>query len=71
MRYVLDSSAAFKWVVPELHSDKALRLRANFQAGVDELVSPDVFPGSWGTPLPAPNARGGSRSAKPCASGRT
>jgi predicted nucleic acid-binding protein len=51
MRYVLDSSVAFKWVVPELHSDKALRLRAAFQAGTDELVSPDVFPGELGHAL--------------------
>jgi predicted nucleic acid-binding protein len=42
---------AFKWVVPELHSDKALRLRASLQAGVDELLSPDVFPGELGHAL--------------------
>ena len=48
MRYILDSSVAFKWVVPEQHSDKALRLRASVQAGVDELLSPDVFPGELG-----------------------
>lgn len=27
MKRVLDSSVGFKWVVPEPHSDKALRLR--------------------------------------------
>jgi len=26
MKYVLDSSVAFKWLVPELNTDKALRL---------------------------------------------
>ena len=51
MRYVLDSSVAFKWVVPELHSDKALRLRASYQAGLNELLSPDVFPGELGHAL--------------------
>jgi len=51
MRYILDSSVAFKWVVPEVHSDKALRLRAGFQAGIHELLSPDVFPGEVGHAL--------------------
>jgi predicted nucleic acid-binding protein len=51
MRYVLDSSVAFKWVVPELHSDKALRLRADFQSGLHELLAPDVFPGELGHAL--------------------
>ncbi len=45
MRYVLDSSVAFKWVIPEKDSDAALRLRAQFQAGVHEFIAPDIFPG--------------------------
>jgi predicted nucleic acid-binding protein len=44
MKYVLDSSVAVKWVLPELDSAKALRLRADFQAGLHELIAPDVFP---------------------------
>jgi predicted nucleic acid-binding protein len=44
MRRVIDSSVAFKWVVPEPHSDKALRLRDNFRHGLLELLAPDVFP---------------------------
>jgi predicted nucleic acid-binding protein len=51
MKFVLDSSVAFKWVVPELHSDKALRLRSDFLASVHELLSPDVFPGEVGHAL--------------------
>ena len=51
MRYVLDSSVAFKWVVPEVHSDKALALRTGLQASVHELLSPDVFPGEVGHAL--------------------
>ncbi len=27
MKYVLDASVGFKWVIPETHSDKAIRLR--------------------------------------------
>jgi predicted nucleic acid-binding protein len=44
MRYVLDSSVALKWVLPEPDAAKALRLRADVQAGVHELLAPDVFP---------------------------
>ena len=34
MKVVLDSSVGFKWLVPELHSDKALRLRDDYLTGV-------------------------------------
>lgn len=51
MRYILDSSVAFKWVVPELHSDKALRLRTGFQAAAHEFLAPDIFPGELGHAL--------------------
>jgi predicted nucleic acid-binding protein len=44
MKYVLDSSVAFKWVVPENDSPRAVRLRDEFRAGVHELIAPDVFP---------------------------
>jgi predicted nucleic acid-binding protein len=44
MRYVLDSSVAFKWVVVEALADKARRLRDGFRNAVHELLTPDVFP---------------------------
>jgi predicted nucleic acid-binding protein len=44
MRYVLDSSVAFKWEVTETHSDKALRLRDDARLGRHQLIAPDVFP---------------------------
>jgi predicted nucleic acid-binding protein len=44
MKYVLDSSVAFKWVVIEVDSDKARRFRDEFRRGLHELVAPDVFP---------------------------
>ena len=44
MKYVLDSSVGFKWVVVEIHTDKARLLRDDFCNGVHELLSPDVFP---------------------------
>ena len=43
MKYVIDASVALKWVLPEINSDKALRLRSNFQAAIHELLSPDIF----------------------------
>ena len=44
MRRVIDSSVAFKWAVPEPHSDKAIRLRDDFRNGLLDLLAPDVFP---------------------------
>jgi predicted nucleic acid-binding protein len=44
MKYVLDSSVAFKWVVPETDSGKANQLREDFRQGVHELLAPDLFP---------------------------
>jgi predicted nucleic acid-binding protein len=44
MKYVIDSSVAFKWVVPEPNADKAHQLRADFENAVHDLLAPDVFP---------------------------
>src|SRR5687768_945674 len=44
MMRVLDSNVAVKWVLPELESAKALRLRDEFQQGIQELIAPDIFP---------------------------
>jgi len=44
MKYVMDSSVAVKWVIREVDSDKADLLRTDFQNGIHELVSPDIFP---------------------------
>lgn len=43
MKRVLDSSVGFKWLVPEPHSDKALRLRDDYRNGTLELIAPDIF----------------------------
>jgi hypothetical protein len=48
MRYVLDSSVAFKWSVPETDSDKALRLRDDFRAGAHDSL-PTSFRRNWPT----------------------
>ncbi len=44
MKYVLDSSVAFKWVVLEPWSDKARKLRDEFRQGLHEFIAPDIFP---------------------------
>ncbi len=44
MRYVLDSSAAIQWVLPEKDSAKAMRLRDDYHNGAHELLAPDLFP---------------------------
>ena len=44
MTLVFDSSAALKWVLPEAHSDRAVRLRDDFHIGVVDLIAPDIFP---------------------------
>jgi hypothetical protein len=44
MNYVVDSCVAFKWVVPESDTPRAVRLRDEFRAGLHDLIAPDVFP---------------------------
>jgi predicted nucleic acid-binding protein len=44
MKYVLDSSVAFKWEVPETDSDKANLLRDDFRNAIHELLAPDFLP---------------------------
>src|SRR5262245_6361840 len=44
MKYVVDSSVAFKWEVPETDSDKANLLRDDGRNGIHELLAPDFFP---------------------------
>jgi len=43
MKYVIDSSVALKWVLPEKDSDKAIRLRDDYRQGLHELIAPDWF----------------------------
>jgi hypothetical protein len=44
MKYVLDSSVALKWVLPEANSGKAIRLRDDYSNGLHELP-PFLFVG--------------------------
>jgi hypothetical protein len=36
MRYVLDSNVGLKWLLPEVDSDKALRIRNDY--GVSDMI---------------------------------
>jgi predicted nucleic acid-binding protein len=44
MKYVVDSSVGFKWLLVESLSDKARRLREDYVNGVHRLYAPDIFP---------------------------
>lgn len=44
MKYILDSSVAFKWAVQEVLSGKAEKLRDEFRQGLHMLLSPDILP---------------------------
>ena len=44
MKYILDASVAFKWLIAETDTPKALKLRDDFRNGAIELISPDFFP---------------------------
>lgn len=44
MRYVLDTSVAFPWVVAEALATEAGRVREAFRNAAVELLSPDIFP---------------------------
>jgi predicted nucleic acid-binding protein len=44
MKYVVDTSVAFKWAVTEPDSDKAIRLREDYRNGHHDLIAPDLFP---------------------------
>jgi predicted nucleic acid-binding protein len=44
MKFVLDTSVAMKWFLPEPDSAKADSLRDDFRNGVHEFIAPDIFP---------------------------
>jgi predicted nucleic acid-binding protein len=44
MKYVIDASVALKWLVPEVDTDRALRLLDGFQNAIHDLIAPDILP---------------------------
>lgn len=51
MKYVLDASVALSWVMPRLHSAKALKLRDEYINGIHDLIAPDIFYGETANAL--------------------
>jgi hypothetical protein len=43
MKYVLDARLALRWVLIEQDSEKARRLRDDYQNQVHELIAPESF----------------------------
>jgi predicted nucleic acid-binding protein len=58
MKYVIDTSVAFKWEVVEIDSDKALRLRDDFHNGISDLLAPEHFPAEIANSLLVAERRG-------------
>jgi predicted nucleic acid-binding protein len=58
MKYVLDSSVALKWVLPEADSVKAIRLRDECKNGIHELLAPDIFLAEIANGLPSAERQG-------------
>ena len=58
MKYVIDCSTAFKWVVAEPHTPKAVRLRDDYLNSVVDLLAPDLFPTEIGNALLIAERRG-------------
>ncbi len=44
MKYVIDSGIAVKFAIPEIDSDKAIRLIDEYREGIHQLHSADLFP---------------------------
>jgi predicted nucleic acid-binding protein len=51
MKFVLDSSVAVYWVLRNPLQAKALKLRAEYQQNVHELIAPAHFPGEIASAL--------------------
>ncbi len=44
MKYVIDASVGGKSVLPEVDSDKAIRILDEFRQAIHELLAPDFYP---------------------------
>lgn len=58
MKYVIDSSVGFKWVVIEALTTKARKLRDDFSNLIHELLAPDLFPPEIANALVVAERRG-------------
>jgi predicted nucleic acid-binding protein len=44
VKYILDASVGTKTAIPEIDSDKAIKLLDEYSQGLHELISPDFYP---------------------------
>ena len=44
MKYVIDSCVAFKTLIVEVDTDKALRFIESYRNAIHDLLAPDIFP---------------------------
>lgn len=51
MRYVVDANVVIKWFIPEIDSDKADRLLADFRSHRLDVVAPDILVAEVGSTL--------------------
>jgi predicted nucleic acid-binding protein len=58
MKYVIDCSTAFKWVVAEADTPKAAHLRDDYLNAVHDLLVPELFPTEIGNSLLVAERRG-------------
>jgi predicted nucleic acid-binding protein len=64
MKSVVDSSVGVKWVIIEVDTDKARRLRDGYRLGQDDLIAPDWFLAEVTNVLGKAAARGRMTSAE-------
>jgi predicted nucleic acid-binding protein len=64
MKYVIDTSVAFKWVVAETDSAKAIALRDEYVKGTHSLLAPDLFPTEMANALLVAERRGRIKSGQ-------
>ena len=57
MQYVLDANVVVKWFIPEVNSDKADRLLADFRGHRLDIIAPDILVAEVGNTLWARSVR--------------
>ena len=71
MKYVLDSSVAFKWAVVEAHTDRARELRDDYCNGSHDLIAPDFLRVEVAHALAKADAQAGFLHRRAASCGRT
>ena len=71
MKYVLDSSVAFKWAVVEAPTDRARELRDDYCNGSHDLIAPDFLPSKSPMRWPRRSAKAGFLHRRAASCGRT